>query len=172
MKTLVLNKSWEPESVIGWQRAVSLVYTGRAEIVEENSNKIIHSVTSKMEMPSVIRLLSPRRSRKAGAKYTKNNVYLRDRGCCQYCGINLPKADATLDHVLPRALGGKTSWKNTVIACRYCNGRKGDKMLQDCGLKLRKQPVQPETSQIIFSFIVLKSQECDLSWRNYFNAQP
>jgi hypothetical protein len=54
--------------------------------------------------------------------FTRFNVFLRDRFSCQYCGS---PQHLTFDHVVPRRLGGRTSWENVLTACAPCNMKKG-----------------------------------------------
>lgn len=42
-------------------------------------------------------------------------------GKCFYCGNKLPLEDATIDHVLAKALGGDNSEANTVACCHSIN---------------------------------------------------
>jgi 5-methylcytosine-specific restriction endonuclease McrA len=71
---------------------------------------------------------------------TRQNVFKRDKFACQYCGS--PKS-LTLDHIIPRSKGGKTSWSNLVTACQPCNTRKGDRTPDQANLKLRSKPQKP-----------------------------
>src|SRR5262245_53600140 len=125
MDTLVLNSTYEPLCRISWQRAITLIFNGKVEVVDEYEDKTIRSVTFELKMPSVVRLLRLPRCRKPVISFSRENVYASDSGKCQYCTKPVTRSEATYDHVLPRALGGKTSWDNIVIACVPCNQRKG-----------------------------------------------
>lgn len=145
---LLLNSSFEPLKVISWQRAVTLFFTGKVEVVEEYDLDI-HSVSLVIKAPAVVRLL---RYAKIGTRkppLCKINILARDDFECQYCGIELRTQDATLDHVLPRCRGGTTKWNNIVTCCRNCNRKKGGKTPDEARMPLRKKPEQPDWLPVI-----------------------
>src|SRR5262249_37242294 len=125
METLVLTASYEPVARVSWKRAVTLLFDGKVEVIEEYEDRFIRSVTLESKMPSVIRFLRVVRTRKKTPKFSRENVYARDNGRCQYCAKKVARSEATYDHVVLRALGGKTTWENVVICCVPCNQKKG-----------------------------------------------
>jgi 5-methylcytosine-specific restriction endonuclease McrA len=167
METLVLTPSYEPLARVGWQRALLLLWQGKVEVVEEYEDKLIRSVTLELRMPSVIRYLRMTKRGVPGLKFSRDNVYLRDRGSCQYCGRKVSRMEATYDHVLPRAQGGRTCWENIVIACVPCNQRKGCRTPQVAGMALRSTPVKPTrlpgAGQLTFAW----DKGMPLSWRKF-----
>jgi hypothetical protein len=62
------------------------------------------------------------REREPISNTLRARVLRRDRGLCRYCGSSGPHH---LDHVLPVALGGRSTMRNLVLACVECNLRKG-----------------------------------------------
>ena len=158
MDTLVLNIGYEPVARVTWQRAITLFFLGKVEVVEEYADREIHAVTFVFKMPSVVRLLRALRRANKVIKFSRENVYARDGGKCQYCGLTTPRHEATYDHVVPRARGGRTTWENIVIACVPCNQTKGGKTPEQAGMKLRTAPVKPkklpETFRITLTFRV------------------
>jgi 5-methylcytosine-specific restriction endonuclease McrA len=154
VETLVLSQAFEPVARVPWQRAVMLWFTGKVEVLEEYEDRKVRSVTFSIQMPSVVRFLRALRGRKRGVKFSRENVYTRDKGRCQYCGLRIPRHEATYDHVRPRALGGVTTWDNVVIACVPCNQRKGGRTPEVAGMHLLSTPVRPrslpESVQITF----------------------
>ncbi|MFP2926595.1 HNH endonuclease [Pyxidicoccus sp. 3LG] len=144
METLVLSQSYEPVARVPWQRAVMLIFQGKVEVVEEYEDRFIRSVTVEVRMPSVIRFIRGLRKGPKGVKFSRENVYLRDNCRCQYCGIKVSRHEATYDHVLPRAQGGKTCWENVVIACVPCNQKKGNRTPVVAKMALRSTPVKPK----------------------------
>lgn len=94
-------------------------------------------------VPAVVCLTRPTGRRKAHLRYSFDNVYSRDNGECQYCGVFVPRGKATREHVVPRAQGGATSWENVVVACDDCNARKADRTPAQAGMTIRRQPVAP-----------------------------
>jgi 5-methylcytosine-specific restriction endonuclease McrA len=144
METLVLDTSYLPVARVAWQRAITLIFAGKAEVVEEYEDKEIRSVTFAIKMPSVIRFLRALRGRKKAIKFSRENVYTRDHGQCQYCGGKVARPQATYDHVLPRSQGGKTTWENVVISCYDCNQKKAGRTPEQARMKLRSLPVRPK----------------------------
>ena len=49
---------------------------------------------------------------------------------CSYCTIVFEKKDLTIDHIIPKSKGGKTSWDNVTTSCKSCNISKADKILE------------------------------------------
>jgi 5-methylcytosine-specific restriction endonuclease McrA len=107
------------------------------------SEEQIHSVTLEMKVPSIIRFLRHFQRRKRKVRFSRENVYSRDKGRCQCCGRPVPRPEATFDHVLPRSLGGTSVWENVVVACSPCNGRKGGRTPEQARMHLLAAPVKP-----------------------------
>ncbi len=162
---LVLNASYEPINICGARRALVLVLKGVARTEEEQATEL-HSARVRMAMPSVIRLLEYRRIPHQTRALSRKNILLRDRNTCQYCGVILPSAELTLDHVIPRSRGGLSTWENLVAACHSCNRRKGNHLLHELEhMKLHREP-RPftlHTSRHIMRMI----GHSDQKWRKY-----
>jgi 5-methylcytosine-specific restriction endonuclease McrA len=58
---------------------------------------------------------------------SRRAVFARDGHRCQYCS----RPAENLDHVVPRSRGGSHSWENVVAACRACNARKENRLLEE-----------------------------------------
>jgi 5-methylcytosine-specific restriction endonuclease McrA len=140
VKALVLNLDYTPISVCTVQRAFLLVFLNKAEIVKANNQYSIHTVSQSYPMPSVIKLGRYVNVPYKGVVLSKENVFKRDGFQCQYCGT---QKDLTLDHLIPKAKGGKTSWNNLVTACKKCNSLKGDYTPEQAGLQLAFKPYKP-----------------------------
>jgi 5-methylcytosine-specific restriction endonuclease McrA len=145
---LVLNAdyrplSYYPLSLWPWQDTIKAVFLDRVDIVAEY-DQTVRSQRMEFRVPSVVVLRDFVKPRKRVA-FTRFNLFLRDEFCCQYCGS---KNDLTFDHVLPRKLGGVTSWENVVAACAPCNLRKGSKTLREAGMHLRQQPFRPDAEAL------------------------
>jgi 5-methylcytosine-specific restriction endonuclease McrA len=136
---LVLNATYEPVNVCGARRALVLILKGAA-LAEEESAREVRSATLQVRVPSVIRLLQYHRIPYQARVLSRKNILLRDRHTCQYCGDVFTAAELTLDHVLPRSHGGKSSWENLVACCYPCNNSKGDRTPERAGMKLLRQP--------------------------------
>jgi len=170
METLVLNPGYEPVARVAWQRAVTLLFLGKVEVVEEYEDREIRSVTFVFKMPSIVRLLRALRGAKKAIKFSRENVYARDGGRCQYCGGSVRRDEITYDHVVPRALGGRTTWDNIVTACVSCNQKKGGKTPKQAGMKLRSTPVKPAKLPEAFRITLSFRQGMPESWRAFLRS--
>ncbi len=149
MNTLVVNYAFEPIQIVGWQKAVYLLVTEKAEPLVE-TEVLIRSVSLSVKLPRIVRLKRYTKiKRRKRNVFRKLEVFTRDNWQCQYCGEGLTRRTATIDHVLPRSKGGKTSWKNTVTACAPCNSKKADKSPREARMNLRSDPEKPEFSDVI-----------------------
>jgi len=159
IKALVLNVDYTPISVCTVQRAFLLVFLNKAELVKANNTHSLNTVDESYPMPSVIKLGRYVNVPYKGVMLTKENVFKRDGFQCQYCGT---QKELTLDHLIPKAKGGKTTWSNLVTACKKCNSLKGDYSLEEAGLTLQFKPYKP-------SYIMYLK---DLSTRAYEEWKP
>jgi len=157
---LVLNQSYEPLHVCSVRRAIVLVFRGRAEVVEE-LDSYIHTVSQLFPIPSVVRLGFYVRVPPKPLALSKRNVLKRDEHQCQYCGTK--RGPFTIDHILPRSLGGKDTWENLVCACNSCNNKKGDRSPHEAGLALRKKPRTPHHVAFIRHYVGVPDER----WRPY-----
>ena len=140
---LVLNRNFEPLNVCNTRRAVGLLMVGKAEIIE-NGRGYIHTINTLFPRPSVIRLAYMIRRPRPRVKLSKREVLRRDDYRCQYCGQ--AGSRLTVDHIVPRRLGGPYSWDNLVTACPTCNRRKGGRSLAEAHMRLLQQPFEPSPS--------------------------
>lgn len=133
--TLVLNAdglpvSYIPLSAVQWKEAIMYMYHDKCNVLEWYDDWMVHSANWETKVPAVIMLKEYLRHTRR-VRFSKTNVYLRDQYNCCYCGCDVTRRDATLDHVVPVSRGGKTEWTNIVTACGPCNFRKGNKMSPD-----------------------------------------
>lgn len=165
MDTLVLSHAYEPVARVPWQRAITLLFEGKVEVIEEYEDWNVRAVTVTFKVPSIIRFLNKIRQRKRAVKFSRENVYARDKGCCQYCGHKITRSAATYDHVIPRAQGGQTRWENIVICCTPCNQRKGGRTPAQAGMRLLSTPVKPTTLPEHVKFTFLFKKNVPDSWK-------
>ncbi|MCB2088868.1 MAG: HNH endonuclease [Sphingomonadaceae bacterium] len=145
---LVLNAdytplSYYPLSLWPWQTAIKAVFLDRVVIVESYERQV-HSPNLDMKIPSVIALKQYVKPSEFPA-FTRFNLFLRDRFACQYCGS---EKDLTFDHVIPRRLGGRTTWENIATACAPCNLKKGGRTPQQAQMQLAVKPIRPTNWQL------------------------
>ena len=169
MLTLVLSPEWEPINQIGWKTVVRLLLKERIEVLEEYTDKVIRSETWEVKLPSVVRLLKWAGGRRRGVRFSRENVYTRDKGRCQYCRKRLTRPESTYDHVKPRAQGGKTRWENIVIACVVCNQRKGGRTPAQAGMHLGQVPVKPKSLPETLRLTFTRSQT-PKAWGQYLQS--
>ena len=156
---LVLNKSFLPVQITTVRRAFCLLYAGIAKAVNsqyetfdyeswhqlsiERSDETIGLVDRVIKVPRVILLTAYDRVPKRRVRFSRHNIFARDKNTCQYCGKKFPRADLNLDHVIPRSQGGSSSWGNVVCSCHQCNRKKGGKTPEQARIKLISLPKRP-----------------------------
>ncbi len=184
---LVLNRLWQPVHVCGMRRAFSLIYRGAAQVVSRENGSFsvydfdrwagaewdwgdgavcVSTVSMKIRAPEIIILRAYDRLPAREVKLTRRNIYLRDRNTCQYCGRSFREHELNLDHVVPRRLGGTTTWTNIVCSCVGCNLKKGEKTLAGSGMGLLKTPRKPRWSP--FNQIAFRRGVC-ASWEQFLD---
>ncbi len=142
MPVLVLNASLQPLSVIPERRLVVLLSKQKVAFVDDSVRRAIEegidSRRFSLDEPVIVQLLANVRVPRMALRPTRANIMLRDEEICQYCGKRT--RELTLDHVIPRSRGGQSTWENLVACCRPCNGRKGNHLPHEVGMKLLKLP--------------------------------
>ena len=167
MKVLTLSHTYEPLGVVNWEKAITLLISGKVKTLSEYDQEV-RSPSVSFKIPSVIVFNHNKRNRIKSVRFSRKNVWVRDEGKCQYCCKPVNSQDFTLDHVLPRTNGGTTVWNNVVTCCYACNQKKGDKTPQQAGMKLVKNPVRPDSlpyiQDIEFYNINYKIPDCWKFW--------
>ncbi len=167
-EVLVLNSDYEPLNVCHLRRAVTLIYLGKAEVLHVNGG-MITTVNGPIKWPSVVKLRHHVKRPLPELKLSRRTVFARDNYTCQYCGQ--PAKDLTIDHVVPKRLGGVTNWENVVCSCRRCNMKKGDKPLSQSGLNLRHPPRRPHYIPYISLSKYMATRNNPL-WQAYLPSYP
>lgn len=142
METLVLDHAYQPIDRVPWQDAITNWATDKVEIIATYADRIIHQ-RLELYMPAVVRFLNPVGKRRHVIRFSRDNIFLRDRGKCQYCGCQVSRRDFQYEHVLPRNQGGKTEWTNIVVSCHACNQHKAGRTPEQAGMRLLAEPVKP-----------------------------
>lgn len=164
LKILVLNYTYEPLQFCCAKRGLLMVLSGRAEEIESDGY-VIRSPSLSFPLPTVIRVLKiVNRNRRKQVAFSKKNILRRDNYTCQYCGER--EHLLTVDHIMPKSRGGKTSWTNVVVACKPCNLKKGNRTAAEANMKLIKKPTRPEFS--FHSFLIPEGPPSHIaSWKKY-----
>ena len=156
---LVLNRHYQPIQVTSVRRAFVLLYVGAARVIQPDyrtfdfeswallgaacDDAVVRTVGRAIKVPRVILLQLYDRIPTTKVRFSRINIYARDNNTCQYCGRRLPRTALNLDHVLPRALGGRTTWENVVCCCVPCNLRKAARSPAEVGISLLRPPERP-----------------------------
>jgi 5-methylcytosine-specific restriction endonuclease McrA len=164
-QVLVLNRLWQAVHVCSVRRALTLLFQGHAQVVlgdddgafqtfnfrqwrdfseAEPHPESIHTVSFKIRVPRVILLLVFDQLPQKEVKFTRHNIFERDKNTCQYCGRTFDRKDLNLDHVVPRDRGGPTTWENIVCSCIPCNTRKSNRTPAEAGMRLVRKPRRPK----------------------------
>lgn len=183
--TLVLNRHWNPIQTMTTRKAIGLVASGSARIIDpvtyavhdldswnaisqlrdEFTRERIRSMLLSLAPPEVILLTSYRGMGRRSVVFSRANLFRRDRYTCQYCGARPSVSDLSIDHVVPRSLGGTSTWENCVVACFRCNYEKADRTPEESGLRLRKTPEKPTRTDFLGQ---LRRPRCE-SWSKFLS---
>lgn len=190
-RVLVLNRHYMALRIISVRRAFSLLFSNHAEVIacddgsyanynyeswkeiseyrrafEAHKHDWISTVQFDLVIPRVIRVLSYNRIPNKKVKFNRRNLFARDKNHCQYCGKRFPMSELSLDHVVPRRLGGITSWGNIVCACLKCNVKKGGRTPAQAHMKLIKKPARPARNPVVHIHL---NHERYKSWKQFLD---
>jgi 5-methylcytosine-specific restriction endonuclease McrA len=159
---LVLNRNWTAVHVCDVKRAIVLLVQDLAQVVTEDyqthdyhswrelsehvaadGNLFVRTPSFRLLVPEVIRLIGYHRMPPRIVKFNRRNIYLRDSYTCQYCGHRPAREDLTIDHIIPRSRGGRSTWENVVLACIQCNVTKSNRTPEEARMHLRRPPRRP-----------------------------
>ena len=159
---LVLNRGFFPVHVTSVRRAFCLLYSGLARAINERyetfdypswsalsvatGDEAVGLVGRAVRVPRVVVLVAYDRVPRRNVRFSRRNIFVRDRNTCQYCGRSFHSSELNLDHVVPRSQGGKTNWENIVCSCVPCNKRKGGHRPEQAGMRLVVPPRTPRWS--------------------------
>ena len=171
-KVLVLNRSYLPVHITSVKRAFSLLYQGIAHAVDAEyrtfdfdswatlsasvHDDTIGLVSRAVRVPRVILLLAYDRVPRRQVRFSRFNIYSRDRNTCQYCGRRFARNELNLDHVVPRSQDGLSRWENVVCSCHNCNRRKGGRTPEQAGMHLLRPPRRPEWTPFMLETFSLR----------------
>ncbi len=189
---LVLNRLYIAIHVVSARRAFALLCKEIAEVVDVNENQFesydfelwkeasafkrrfeesehddwVRTISFVIQVPRVIRLLGYDRLPRRRVQFNRRTIFARDDSRCQYCGKRYVLSELSLDHIIPRAAGGPTTWENVVCACTGCNKRKGGRTPAQAGMKLIRAPRKPRRSPVL----VLKMRSPKYrSWKHFLD---
>jgi len=180
-KVLVLNKLWVACSIVTLRRALSLLCKDSAFIIDhqfqtyswndweqlrpQEDEECITTTRTSFKIPNVILLRDYDKMPSQRLNFNRKALYRRDGSMCLYCGEQLAQDEWTIDHVLPKSQGGKTTWENCVVSCQNCNSTKANRTLEQAGLKFCKKDYKPSKPK----FALFKSDVREKSWDYFLN---
>ena len=186
-QVLVLNRLWQAVNICTARRALTLLFEGHAQVVlnaddgsfqtynfkewhhisqQQPHAESISTVSFRIRVPRVIVLMLFDRMPKKEVKFTRHNIFERDKNTCQYCGKIFERKDLNLDHVVPRDRGGPTTWENIVCSCIPCNTRKANRTPSEAGMHLVRKPKRPKLSPFIQINFVGQYHD---SWKHFLD---
>lgn len=139
----------------------------KAEVLEYYEDWIVRSARWQTYVPAVL-MLREYQKPKHTMRLSKRNIFLRDEYLCQYCGITVNEQSATLDHVHPVSLGGKTTWENSTTACRSCNYKKAAHVGK---MKPKQIPYKPHFWDLVEKRKKRGFHLQHASWANYLGLE-
>lgn len=162
-KALLLNSAFQPIKLITWKRAICMFILEKVDVLEHYDEEIC-SPTVSFKKPAVVRLKNTTYIKPMRIRFSRANIYNRDKRICQYCGGKFKLKELTLDHVIPKSMGGKTTWKNIVTSCVTCNGHKANRTPQQANMRLvNGKPTIPSLSQYYLEIVGSTPEE----WKNW-----
>ncbi len=168
MDTLVLSSAYQPMRQVSWQEAISMWFAGRVEIISVYEDRFIKTVDEVFKVPSIVRFVGNVVKKflfENKPKFSREAVFIRDDGQCQYCGDKLKLHSFTLDHINPSSKGGRKHWLNIVACCKACNQKKGDRTPKQAGMTLKRQPYIPNIVRVKNKIKI--EQDVPFEWKNY-----
>ena len=180
---LVLNRLFQAIQITSVRRAFCLLYKGEVRAVDPDyttyawedwkdippqpDEEFLATPSFRVRIPRVVLLLHFDRLPRHEIRFTRKNIFFRDKNRCQYCGGKFPTVDLNLDHVIPLSRGGKSSWENVVCCCVRCNSRKGGSLPHEAGMHLVKPPVRPRWHPFVKLSLTHSHYE---SWKNFLDV--
>lgn len=166
-KVLLLSSWYLPHAIIPWQAAAKMMYEQTIDVLASYDEEL-NSPSVSWKMPAVIRLRKAHRSQRKGPKFSRMNVYLRDKFCCQYCRKRFDWGKLSYDHVVPRSHGGRTNWTNIVTSCRPCNTHKANRTCDEAGMFPLHDPVRPKS--LPTNRPLIEAHRAPAEWLPYLQA--
>lgn len=182
-KVLVLNKAWVAIAVVSWKRAIRMLFAGseehpNARIIDptqdfqqftwkqwegmrpKDGEEVIKTAHDTFRMPEIILVSRYDKLPTHRVRFNRRTIFHRDNNTCQYCGKKFSASELNIDHIMPKALGGKSGWDNCVLACIKCNTKKADRTPEQANMKLLRKPFKPK-------YTIFKGDVRIRSWEHF-----
>ena len=155
---VLLNADYTFLNIVNWKRAMCLMAKGKVQVIKHSERLIRTAQGLAVKVPAVMRLIKLIRILYINrVPFSKKNVLIRDGFKCAYCGSE--KRKFTIDHIIPKSMGGKTNFENCVSSCKPCNNKKGNKMPSEARMYLKVKAYQPTISE----FLMLKVRKLGIN---------
>jgi 5-methylcytosine-specific restriction endonuclease McrA len=180
---LVLNNLYQAVHITSVRKAFTLFYKGQVVAVEPDfrtygwddwcdipagaGEEVIRTPAAPIRIPRVVLLPHYDRVPRQEVRFTRKNIYFRDKNRCQYCGRKFTPKELNLDHVIPISRGGKSLWENVVCCCFQCNHRKGSRLPHEAGMLLIRKPERPRWHPLVRLAMAGPAHE---SWKSFLDA--
>ena len=157
LRILRINTAGFPIEWLSWREAVCLharelvSWTYGEEVME------VHGGYSRLTGEQTVMTLNSIMACK-GKVFTKNRkeppltnraLFRRDQNVCLYCGNHFEEFKLSRDHLHPLSRGGTDSWTNVVTACKRCNARKGNLLIEESNMELLALPYRPNHAEYL-----------------------
>jgi len=188
-RVLVLNRNWQAVNIVGVRRAFSLLWQGHARVINTvggdfapvdaaqwvelsqtagpGAGPYVRTVRLRILVPKVLLLREFDRLPVAEIRFNRENVFIRDSYTCQYTGKRCAPSELTLDHVIPRERGGRTTWENIVTCRRDINSMKANRLPHEAGLRLVRKPSRPKRRPFA---VQAAGTPMEKEWRHFLPA--
>ncbi|MFQ5720422.1 MAG: HNH endonuclease [Acidobacteriota bacterium] len=180
---LVLNNLYQALQITSVRRAMCLFYKGHVKAVDIDfatydfhtwsdlpvgpGDDAVATPSRRIRIPRVVLLVGYDRLPRYDVRFTRRNIFYRDRNRCQYCGHRFRRVDLNLDHVIPLSRGGRSTWDNVVCCCIPCNMRKGNRLPAEARMRLTREPGKPRWHPLARIRVASRRYEI---WRRFLDA--
>lgn len=165
-RTLLLDSSYQVINFITFRKVLKLIFKEDKVDVISNWPEFITWDNGKIPYPSVLRLKNYIKKSYFHSNFSRKSLVKRDLSSCQYCNKKLSISEVTIDHVIPKSQGGKTSFSNCVVACWVCNNKKADMTPELAGMLLIRKAEHPS----FFSSDNISDSNQNLNWNSDWNG--
>jgi len=148
IQCVLLNSDYSFLNIVTWKRAICLVVKSKVQVLKYSEKIVKTSEGVLIKIPAVMKLIKIIRTLyRDRVPFSKKNIFIRDGFRCAYCGND--KEKLTIDHIIPKSKGGKTSFENCVSSCKTCNNKKGGQTAKEADMYLKLKPYQPTISEFL-----------------------
>lgn len=142
-KVLLLNSTYEILAFVSDRKALKLLVKGKVDIISNWPDEKLYYGSGYMYFPATLKLKYFVKKNYAKLIFSRKSVFKRDKFTCQYCGEVLKSGQVTVDHIIPKSIGGLSSFTNCTTSCYKCNNKKGSRTPEQANMTLMSKPDTP-----------------------------